>query len=206
MHKSGHLGTSLLAYAPVMAVLIGLEYTATALVGLAVAASLSMLPDIDQRLPKLKHRGASHTFLAVGLVGVIATGLALAPVGLGLLFAVGVYTGIDRLVPGLRNRGKFITYGGAIVAGAGASVALQSAPVSSIFPFIIGAVAALSVGAHLIGDMLTPTGVRPLWPVKNTKYTIDVVKAANPVANYLLLVLGIIAVALAGMYGGQIPL
>jgi inner membrane protein len=49
--------------------------------------------------------------------------------------------------------------------------------------------------AHLLGDVLTPTGVRPFAPIRDEKYTLDVVKAANPLANYVLLGIGVVAVA-----------
>jgi len=41
-------------------------------------------------------------------------------------------------------------------------------------------------------------GIRPLWPVSRRRYSLSVTTAANPIANYGLLGLGVVAV-LAGI-------
>lgn len=71
MHREGHLGMALAVYAPIgfIAALIG--GLQLAFFGGIVAAGLAMLPDIDMRIPLVKHRGITHTAwfaLAVGLV------------------------------------------------------------------------------------------------------------------------------------------
>lgn len=102
MHKEGHIGAALLTYAPVGAVALVLEFDTFALVGGAVAVGLSMLPDYDQRIPGLNHRGPTHTVwfaLAVGIFLAVIGGLAgpstgpLTVVGLAIFgFIVGVLT------------------------------------------------------------------------------------------------------------------
>jgi len=58
----------------------------------------------------------------------------------------------------------------------------------------IGAFAALvgfvTIVSHIAADALTPMGVRPFAPVRGRKYTVALATASNPIANYLLLVLG----------------
>jgi len=64
-------------------------------------------------------------------------------------------------------------------------------------------VAAVAVGAyvgaggvigHLLGDVLTPKGIRPWWPLSDRKYTFEVVLASNKRANRALVVTGVSAV------------
>lgn len=102
MYKEGHIGAALLAYAPVGAVVLLLGFDTYALVGGAVAVGLSMLPDYDQRVPGLDHRGPTHTVwfaLSVGALLGILGGLsgreegALAVVALALFgFLLGTLT------------------------------------------------------------------------------------------------------------------
>jgi inner membrane protein len=149
MHREGHVGMTLAVYAPIgfIAALIG--GLQLALVGGIVAAGLAMLPDIDMRIPLVKHRGITHTVWFALVVGLFV----------GLL---GVAIGSD---------------GGPLIAlGVGA------------FGFLVGTV---SICSHLLADALTPAGVRPYWPRNDVEYTVRVARASNPIANYLLLGIGL---------------
>jgi inner membrane protein len=71
MHKEGHVGAALLVYSPLGFVAILLAGSQLAFLGAIVAIGLAMLPDVDMRIPFLKHRGPTHTVwfaLAVGVV------------------------------------------------------------------------------------------------------------------------------------------
>jgi inner membrane protein len=54
-------------------------------------------------------------------------------------------------------------------------------------------VGTLTVVAHLLADALTPAGIRPFAPVRDTWYSLEVTGAGAPVANYLLLGVGVVA-------------
>jgi len=91
MHREGHVGAALLAYAPVGAVTLALGFDTLALLGAVGAAGLAMLPDVDQRIPGLTHRGPTHTVwfaLAVGVLLAVAGGVAGG--SRGILSAVGL--------------------------------------------------------------------------------------------------------------------
>ncbi len=154
MYQVGHYGVALLAYAPIGAVTAGAGYEQAAIVGGLVCLGLSTLPDVDQQLPGIDHRGPTHSVVFALLVG-----LSVAAVTAVLIASSSLADG--RLVA---------------------------------FGFVVGTVAILS---HLLGDILTPMGIRPFWPVLTTHYTINVTKAANPIANYVLFVLGVGAVLVA---------
>lgn len=55
--------------------------------------------------------------------------------------------------------------------------------------FLVGV---LSVGSHLIGDVITPMGLRPFLPLDETGYTLSLVSARNPSANLALFGGGIV--------------
>ena len=114
MHREGHVGAALIAYAPVafgFSVLGALDAT---IVGAVVVTGLSMVPDVDIKLPFVRHRGPTHTVhftvavgIVLGLVGV-AIGLSNGPVAavvlgcLGFLLgslAVGSHIAADALTP-----------------------------------------------------------------------------------------------------------
>ncbi|KYH25472.1 inner membrane protein [Halalkalicoccus paucihalophilus] len=65
-----------------------------------------------------------------------------------------------------------------------------SAPIMAAFAFAIGILAVLS---HLAADSITPMGISPLWPLSGWHYSANVVRAKNPIANFLLLAVGVAA-------------
>ena len=158
MHQKGHYGAALVAYAPIVFILTALGYTTLGVLGGAVVVGGAMLPDVDKRIPGVKHRGPTHT--------------------VWFALAVGTVVGVGGLLLGA-SRGVLAALG------------------TGLFGAVVGT---LTVVAHILADVLTPTGVRPFAPVRGEKYTLDIVTAANLIANYALLVIGAVVagVAVAG--------
>lgn len=69
MYRNGHIGVSLLVFAPVGYWLVTVGEPEIALLTGAVMIWLAMLPDIDHRLPILEHRGVTHSLAFAVLVG-----------------------------------------------------------------------------------------------------------------------------------------
>lgn len=153
MHREGHVGAALVAYSPFVAITVAVGLETLAIAGGVVVATLAMLPDQDQRIPFVKHRGPTHTVrFVVGVAAVLGlAGLLLGATG-GILTAVGL----------------------------------------AVFGVLIGIVA---ISSHIAADALTPMGVEPFGDGRH--YSYDVVRAANPIANYALLGLGVLTVAVA---------
>ncbi|RKS83340.1 inner membrane protein [Haloarcula quadrata] len=156
MYRNGHYGAALLFVTPVSAVLISIGFVRLAFVAGITAVGFAMVPDLDQRIPGVTHRGLTHT----------------------VWFALVV---------------------GFLLATAGAVV--------TIAPSLVGAVTGFAVGtgtitSHIAADTLTPTGVRPWSPVDDTQYSLDIVRANDPLANYALLGLGIASATLGIWTGG----
>lgn len=148
MYRKGHLGVSLLVFAPVGFQLVTVGEPEMALLTGVVLCWLAMLPDIDHRLPVIEHRGVTHSLLFAGLVG-------------------GVFGAVGTLFSGAFS-----------VAGVGLGTV----------GVLLGV---LTVGAHLLGDVLTPAGVPLLWPLPRS-YSVSLTRADNTLANYGLFVSGII--------------
>lgn len=156
MYRTGHLGVSLLVFAPIGYLFVAAGEPLAALVTGGVMLWLAMLPDVDHRVPGIPHRGPTHSLLFAVLVG-----CAFAAVG--------------------------------TLLGDGVSVMNQAR--LSGFGFFVGFVA---VGAHLLGDVLTPAGVNLFWPW-GREFSLYLTSADNTIANYGLFLLGVFAVAVTGV-------
>lgn len=114
MHRYGHVGAALAAYAPVAFTTAALGRSDLTLVGAAAVVSLAMLPDVDLRLPLVPHRGPTHTVWfalvvaaaggAVGWIAGVPTGLAggagLAAFGTAVAgAAIGSHLVADAMTP-----------------------------------------------------------------------------------------------------------
>jgi inner membrane protein len=113
----------------------------------------------------------------------------------------------DHRLPLVTHRGAthtllFAGLAGAALGGAAtllppaarASLDLPPNPTLAAFCFGVGA---LAVGAHLLGDLLTPAGVRPLWPLSGRTYALGLATSDSRIANALLLALGVFATVAA---------
>lgn len=65
-----------------------------------------------------------------------------------------------------------------------------------------GLVGGLGAGSHLVGDLITPMGIRPLLPLSGATVTLDLVLARNPTVNAALFGCGltVLTIALASGY------
>lgn len=81
MYKKGHYGAALTAYAPVGMGALAVGFEVAAVGGAVLSVGLAMVPDWDQKLPNVSHRGPTHTVrFAIGVAAV--TGLLGGALGL----------------------------------------------------------------------------------------------------------------------------
>ncbi|WP_408958232.1 metal-dependent hydrolase [Natrinema sp. 74] len=79
MYQEGHSGFNALLYAPFLPVVAGAASIEVALLGALIAVGVANVPDVDQRLPLIDHRGPTHTVWFAVLVGLaVGVGTALA--------------------------------------------------------------------------------------------------------------------------------
>jgi len=62
------------------------------------------------------------------------------------------------------------------------------------YPVVLGAAALCSILGHLAGDVITPMGVRPLWPLRDRAVSLDLWRAWNEPLNAISLLAGISAI------------
>ncbi|PSQ19693.1 metal-dependent hydrolase [Halobacteriales archaeon QS_8_69_26] len=180
MYLYGHYGAALLAFAPLGFALTAAGAPGAALVVGVVTVGLAPLPDWDHRVPLLDHRGVTHTVAFALLVGLVAGAVGLAVGGSGAG---------DTVLAGS---------GGGLAGGSGGEIG--PAPALGAMGFVAGT---LSMLTHLAADAVTPMGIAPLWPVSSRRYSLELVRSANPVANYLLLAVGVV-VAGVTLYAGTV--
>lgn len=172
------MGLALLAWTPVGWVLA----TAGGVPSLAVAGGaatvvLATVPDVDTVALGVEHRGPTHS-----LVFALATAVLAACAG----FWIGSVPGLGAAVGGTGHAGVPLRFAVAGVAGAAGGIAVLS---------------------HLAGDLLTPMGVAPYWPVSARRYSLDVARSKSRTLNYASLLVGVLAavVAVVGAAGGGAP-
>lgn len=166
MYRKGHYGVALLVFAPISYALAALGAPLLAVLTGASMLWLAMLPDVDRRLPLIEHRGPTHSLLFAALVGAVFAGAG---------FLLGDVAVLADLLGGDGLGGR---------AGPTARLGL------SAFGFFVGFVTVL---AHLLADVLTPTGVNLLWPVSSRSYSLGLTRADDAFWNYGLLAVGVFA-------------
>jgi len=125
-----------------------------------------------------------------------------------IAIALSLLPDIDKLLPGLVHRGVTHTLlaaviGGVLVACLFEIIAERSPGLGVEHPAVCYLVGVAGVVCHLVGDVITPMGIQPLFPGSRTVYSLELVQASSPVANLLFVVAGTVAVACSyGMPAG----
>ncbi|KAB1189275.1 MULTISPECIES: metal-dependent hydrolase [Haloferax] len=155
---------------------------------------------------RLGHWGVSLlVFAPLGFTLVQAGSPELAFVAGAVMCWLAMLPDYDVRIPGISHRGPTHTLlfaalvgavggGGAFLLASNAGQTETTALTLGAFGFAVGA---LTIVAHLLGDVLTPMGIRPLWPLSSRKFTLSLWTADNTLANYGLFAVGVFAVAAA---------
>lgn len=156
------------------------------------------------------HYGVSLLLYApVGFALLLASYPAVALLGGAAMLVLATLPDYDLRVPFVEHRGPthtlaFALLVGAVLGGAG----YESAPALGLDPRVAGlagtAVGTYGIVAHLVGDVLTPAGIAPFWPVSGRNYSLSVTRADSTVANVGLLALGVLVTVLAAVVGGRV--
>lgn len=150
------------------------------------------------------HVGAA--LLVYSPIGVVAT--LVGDSGVSMLGAVVAATlstlpDVDSMLPGVPHRGPthtvwFALAVGVALAGVGGYLGFRLGPVAGLGGALFGLLVGTgTVCSHLAADVITPSGIEPFVPLREWWYSYDVVRSANPIANYALLGLGATAFVLS---------
>ncbi|MFC4405821.1 metal-dependent hydrolase [Haloarchaeobius iranensis] len=156
------------------------------------------------------HYGVSLLLYApVGFALLVAGYPAVCLLGGAAMLALAPLPDYDLRVPFVEHRGPTHTLAFALLVGGvlgGASYA--SAPTLGLDPRVAGlagvVVGTYGIVAHLVGDVLTPAGIAPFWPVSSRNYSLSVTRADSTVANTALLALGVVLTVVAAIVGGRV--
>ena len=166
MNRSGHWGLAMLWYSPVVfgALSTDLRTFPLVIAGTVLVSGLCMLPDLDQRLPLVKHRGITHTIWFALLVGVILGGSAF------LMVNIAGHSAFGQWIPSERVLGS---------------------PLAITVGWFFGGTGVLVVISHLFGDWLTKMGIRPYSPIWRHKHRLGITHADSWIWNSVLYVIGV---------------
>lgn len=189
MYHAGHQGISLLIYSPVAYLLIEAGYPVLALFGAALMIGLASFPDIDLRFSFLDHRGFTHTIAFAALIAAILAGGALV---FGQVVVIGgmEYLASASFIP--HEITAPLTENADVLAARYGGVPLAA------FTFVMSI---LGICSHLIGDVITPMGIRPLWPLSRRSFSLGITTAGNTLSNSIFLMVGWVAIIAAGVIG-----
>lgn len=101
MYRGGHIGFNALLYAPFVPAIHRYGSLELAVTGAILAVGLATLPDIDQPLPRIRHRGPTHTIwfaVCVGLCAGVATALVTASTPFAFQFQFGFVVGTGSIL------------------------------------------------------------------------------------------------------------
>jgi len=164
MYKDGHRGINALLASPIVLITGVSGAFELAIMGILIMLGTARLPDIDVSFDSNYSQGNRLT----------------------------------ECIP-LSHRGGLHTIWFALIIGSIIGVvAAGSVPYITdyhpVFLFVYGmGVGTFAVVGHLLGDILTPTGVKVFYPASTKVYSIGWVNAKNKKANYVILALGGIA-------------
>ena len=116
-----------------------------------------------------------------------------------VMVALSTLPDADHWIPFVNHRGFTHTLPFAVLVGlavgvvgaaAGPAVLSSSAASTAALGVVVGT---LSILSHIAADSVTPMGIRPFWPLSGWHVTFDIVPAKDPVANFVLLGAGVVA-------------
>lgn len=150
----------------------------------------------------LGHLGIALAIYApIGCVLLLRGRYRLAISGTMLIAGVTMLPDVDSWLPWFIHRGRThtvwfaLSVGGMI--GLAATVFANSRRQSHRSVLVYGwfgvCVGTLAIIAHLVGDVITPMGIRPFYPLADASYTFNLVLARDPLANTRLFAMGCLA-------------
>jgi inner membrane protein len=187
MHRQGHVGIVLLALAPISYILLTNGQPLLAVLAWGVLV-IEPLPDNDQWLPYLTHRGISHSLVTAGVVGALCAGLG---------WVIGTYI----TVPGANWLITTILIDPAVIAWVDTHLAMLDADSLSLVGLCVGSG---GIVLHLLGDVITVAGIRPFLPFSQRQVSLSSLRAKNALANRGLFVFGVLAIVASAIFSTPI--
>lgn len=174
MYNRGHWGIGMITYAPIAFGLLWIDERLWpfTILGWIIVSVTCTLPDIDMTLKDYRWIPPNkHRGGTHTVAFAVVVGVVLAV----LTYAVAT-----------TMRSATMTITG------------TDAAVTAVFTGVMGAYGVLS---HLLGDIITPAGIRPFYPVSDKHYSYRLIYAEDEAWNYVFYIAGIILVSAAFLFG-----
>jgi len=174
MHREGHHGLNALLYAPVALIVTLFASVELAIIGAIFFVGTASIPDFDRHFDNdmNSNRSKLWTLIPIKHRGFTHTVWFAALAGI---------------------------IGGSFAGVIGVQMTPQHAP--TLVVVFGGVMTAGGVLGHILGDMMTPMGVKPFSPLRRKKYSLAWFLAKSKLANYGFLVVGGTALLVAFGYG-----
>lgn len=154
------------------------------------------------------HQGVNLVLFAPVFAALAASGrVVLGAVGVGIVFLTASMPDIDIRLPVVAHRGITHTVWAAAAVGLAVvgpvyyfqGTIVSAAPdLGSYSPLTlaayVGGCLSFSILGHLVGDLLTPMGIRPFQPLSDRSFSLSL-WTADSVANKALFGVGVVTVA-----------
>jgi membrane-bound metal-dependent hydrolase YbcI (DUF457 family) len=210
MYRRGHYGITLLALAPIVFFLVR-DTPVLVFLFLIGVATVERLPDLDFQIPGIRHRGTSHSIVAAVVVGSLlgASGWMLSgSINVNDLF-LAVPAVLSTVLDGSEFIRQFLPHSlndsiQLLIADLTRHArVLAESPINrqsaALFGFCVGV---YGIIVHLLGDMITTTGIQPFLPFSQWRISISPLRASSPTANTGLFMLGMLTLGGAILGGG----
>jgi membrane-bound metal-dependent hydrolase YbcI (DUF457 family) len=205
MYRLGHTGIALLVLAPLNYVVFEANKPLFAIVIAIGVLGIEPLPDVDFKVSFLDHRGTSHSLFAAVVVGAVIGFCGWVVAGQVSTVLPPAFAAASEAVTTVATRLQSVTSAGAggriadllkILADSLEQVGNQLQGLDRLtvagFGFAIGAGGIL---VHLLGDVITESGIKPLLPFSSRQVSLSPLRANSSLANTGLFAIGALAVA-----------
>jgi membrane-bound metal-dependent hydrolase YbcI (DUF457 family) len=204
MYRLGHTGIALLVLAPLSYTLLEANNPLLAIVIAIGVLGIEPLPDADFKFSFLDHRGTSHSLFAAVVVGgvigfcgwvvagQVSTALppAFAAASEAVTTAVATLQSLTASEATGRIAGLLRTVADSLARTGTQLQAVDRQTLAGV-GFAIGAGGIL---VHLLGDVITESGIRPLLPFSSLRISLSPLRANSTLANTGLFAIGALAV------------
>jgi membrane-bound metal-dependent hydrolase YbcI (DUF457 family) len=205
MYRLGHTGIALLVLAPLTCVLLEAHHPLLAVDTIFGVVGIEPLPDADFKFSFLDHRGTSHSLFAAVVIGGVIGFCGWLAAGQLSTVLPSLFTAISEAARTTAStlQSLLSSEASARIASLLTALADSFSRVASqlqvldrqtvaVFGFRIGAGGIL---VHLLGDVITESGIRPLLPFSSWRISLSSLRANSRLANTGLFAIGALAVA-----------
>jgi membrane-bound metal-dependent hydrolase YbcI (DUF457 family) len=215
MHRRGHVGITLLAFAPIAYFFLRNDSFMLAILGWIGVQAIEPLPDNDFWIPRLRHRGVSHSLVAALIVGIVLGTVGWLLSGSLVDVSVAAMTVLSTSINFVSSLYGDILGRLPVTIAQTAGVQPAHPPTKSVsaarvawargidrqsvalFGFLVGI---YGIIVHLLGDIITFQGIKPFHPISQRRVSLSPLRADNSTANAGLFALGVLAMGLAVVF------